>query len=258
MSMFTYPTVERVDLQAVYAIGTGAPGRPGAGNLNRSDPDPAATLELYLDRFDARLVRVDLESIRTGWVYLTDGNAWEAYLATSVTVDTDGYATLEVVYAADESSGGTIVDASVAQVVTFREELLDNELVSPTYGLRIHDSQAPRYGDLETIKARVGISGTEWDTELLQALLAAEVALDEALGRSFPDAQPFGEVFNIPAGIVQAAENIAVAIFKALDAPGGQAGSDDWFGELDLSEQARREVRRSATMLGYRRRFGVG
>lgn len=255
--MFRDLSIQSVDLQAIYAISDGAPGRPGAGILNRDDPDPSATLELYLDRFDSRLSRVDLEAIRTGWIYLTDGDAWEAYLVTSVTISAGGFATLEVVYAPDESSGGTIADGSIAQVVTFPEDLLDDELVAPTFGLRIHDSQAPRYGSLDTIRARMGISGSEWDTELLQALLAAETALDEALGRSFPDAQPFGEVFNIPAGIVQAAENICVAIFKALDAPGGQAGSDDWFGELDLSEQARREVRRSATMLGYRRRFGV-
>lgn len=110
-----------------------------------------------------------------------------------------------------------------------------------------------RYADLDVVKARLGIEDASWDVELTQAIIAGEVAIDYQLGRSLPDEC----ITGIPQMVSQAAENVGVAIFKGTDSPFGVVGSDDYLGELDVTEVVRREVGRSPLLRGLRVSWGV-
>ena len=253
---FHRPTVYSVTLQSLYRFVVGDTSvRLGPGWATSG----SSGTELAVDRYDLRSVSVPLEVIGVGdRLTFTDASAWAAYRVTAAPTLNEGYVLFDVELVEGESSVTALLDGAYCQLVGYPESLLEAEYVAPTWGLRFPTADELRYCDLAALRLRLGIVGSAWDDPLTQAALSAEHAVDEALGRSFPDPQPFGEVFAVPAGIVQAAENVAVAVFKALDAPGGLTGSDEWFGSLDLSEVARQELRRSATMLGFKRRFGVG
>ena len=129
-----------------------------------------------------------------------------------------------------------------------------------TYGNVDYLASAIRYGNLDTVKGRLGIdvADTSWDTDLTQAIVSAEVAMDLYWGRSFPDTGDNPEIPGIPVQVRQAAENVAVAVFKQTDAPFGTAGSDAFsMGELDFDDLARREIHRSPLLRGFRRGWGV-
>lgn len=106
-----------------------------------------------------------------------------------------------------------------------------------------------RYGSLSAVKAKLGVSTTAKDTRLTQALIAAEIQIDRHLGAGFSG--------TIPKPIVEAAENIAMAVYKAGDSPTGTMGSDDWIGTIDVSEEVRREFQRNSMLVGFRESWGI-
>ena len=106
-----------------------------------------------------------------------------------------------------------------------------------------------RYTTLTRVKERLGVSGTGKDTRLTQAIVAAEVQIDQHLGGGFTG--------TIPVPIVEAATSIAMAIYKAGDSPTGVAGSDDWLGTIDISDEVRRELQRNPMLVGWRLEWGV-
>ena len=114
-----------------------------------------------------------------------------------------------------------------------------------------------RYTDLDTIKARLGITNTEADAAITTANNAAETAIDQLLGRSFPDTGDNPEIDGIPAAIANWALDATIAVFKAADAPFGSTGSDTWLGSLDITGETERALRRHPGALGYRVSYGV-
>ena len=62
---------------------------------------------------------------------------------------------------------------------------------------------------------------------------------------------------TIPSPIKEAAENIAISVYKAGDSPTGVAGSDDWLGTIDVSEEVRREFQRNSLLVGWRTEWGI-
>lgn len=125
---------------------------------------------------------------------------------------------------------------------------------------------AARYTTVAIVKSRLRIpdANTEYDDRILQSIVAGEYALDAELGRSFPDtATPPDEdppivpiVEGIPEAIKSAAADIAVAVYKAGDAP-GVAGSDDFLGALDVTEIVRGELERNPLLRGFRVSWGI-
>ena len=109
-----------------------------------------------------------------------------------------------------------------------------------------------RYGDVAEVKRRLGLqtSDTAWDTGIQQAMVAGEVKIDQRLGGAYA-------VDAVPVFIKQAAENVAVAVLKSLDAPWGTAGSSDFsLGELPVDDEVTRELRRNPLVFGEAIQWG--
>ena len=152
-----------------------------------------------------------------------------------------------------------IVESTGTPGDTLTGSVFVRDLTAPfTYGTVDYLANVVRYASLASVKARLNIDTTDWDTELTQAIIAGEVAMDLYWGRSLPDTGSNPEIPGIPVQVKQAAENVAVAVFKQLDAPFGVAGSDAFaLGEIDIDDLARREIHRSPLLRGYRRGWGV-
>jgi hypothetical protein len=127
-------------------------------------------------------------------------------------------------------------------------------------------SSALRYTTLDEIKGRMGIplADLTLDAVLTQAGIAAEYAIDVELGRSFPDgpgvpdeSEP-GPIQGIPEAVKSAATSTAIAVYKEADAPIGTAGSEAFFGSMDVADIARRIVTRSIVLRGFRVGSGFG
>lgn len=128
-----------------------------------------------------------------------------------------------------------------------------------TYGLVDPLKPAATYSTLAEIKARLHIplTDTDKDATLTQALITAEVAIDQHLGRSFPDPAPLGEVQGIPDAVSNAALEVAVRAYKAADSAGVTAGSTDFFGELEIGGMVTQIVYMNPELSGYMISFGV-
>jgi len=116
---------------------------------------------------------------------------------------------------------------------------------------------APRYTTLVDVKQRLGITNTVSDDQLTAAIVAAEVAIDQWNGRSFPDTGDNPEIDGIPTAIAQWALDASIAVWKAADAPFGQGGSDAWLGALDVAAITERILRRHPLSLGYKVTWGI-
>jgi len=125
---------------------------------------------------------------------------------------------------------------------------------------------ALRYTDLADIKLRLNIpvSDTTKDAVITQAGIAAEWGIDVALGRSFPDgpgvpdeSEP-GPIQGIPEAVKVAALSTAIAVYKEADAPTGTAGSEDFFGAIEVQDMARRVIDRSVILRGFKVDAGFG
>lgn len=129
-----------------------------------------------------------------------------------------------------------------------------------TYAPPRPDASAPRYTSLETLKRRLRIpSGNgDYDEDLTEAIVAAEIALDYELGQSFPSTGDNPQYPEIPTTVVMLSTSAAIAVYKAADAPFGKAGSDEWFGSLSVADVASQTIRRSPLIRGLQRSFGVG
>lgn len=148
-----------------------------------------------------------------------------------------------------EPSGGSVTESITLAGPADLDEAF-------TYGVPDVAATTIRYTTLDRVKARLNISGTDWDTELTAAIISAEIALDLNLGRSFPDTGTNPRYPFVPVPIAQAATNVAVAVAKATDAPFGQSSSADLYGELEVADVVRREIQRSPILVGFRVRSG--
>jgi hypothetical protein len=114
-----------------------------------------------------------------------------------------------------------------------------------------------RYTTLADVKQRLGIDHLEYDDQLTTANQAAETAIDQTLGRSFPDTGDNPEVDGVPAAVQSWALDATIALWKAADAPFGQAGSDTWLGSIDIIGETERVMRRHPGAYGYKVSWGV-
>ena len=120
---------------------------------------------------------------------------------------------------------------------------------------------AARYSTIAAMKTELNLAAADVsrDAQLLQALIAAEVAVDSHFGRSFPDPSG-GEIEGIPEAVKQMSLQAAMAVVLDAGAPDGSSGSDDWLGALpvDKVEVIRRTIAASPLGRGLRAGFGVG
>lgn len=114
-----------------------------------------------------------------------------------------------------------------------------------------------RYTSLEDVKLRMGIEHAESDAQLTEAIIAAEVAIDQVNQRAFPDTGINPEIPGVPNAIRTWALDASIAIWKAADAPFGQGGGDAWLGSLDVQNITERILRRHPLALGYKVAWGV-
>jgi hypothetical protein len=67
-----------------------------------------------------------------------------------------------------------------------------------------------------------------------------------------------GPVRGIPEAVKQAALSVSIAVYKSPDAPVGAAGSEEFFGVIDVADIARRVITRDPTLIGFRISSGFG
>jgi hypothetical protein len=108
-----------------------------------------------------------------------------------------------------------------------------------------------RYASLDTIKLRLGITTNQWDAAITEATVSAENAIDLYLGAAIDISET-----PAPVQITQAAENIAIAVFKTTDTPFGVAGSGEYLGEFNLEDEVQREFR-SRLLRGFKVSWGL-
>lgn len=127
-----------------------------------------------------------------------------------------------------------------------------------TYGDLDPLETAARYTTVALVKERLRIpaANTTFDARVLEAVVAAEWAIDSELGRSFPDPVG-GEIEGIPEAVKNAATSVAVSVYKFGDSPTGTAGSEDFIGALDVAEMARNAVSRSPVLKGFKVTWGL-
>lgn len=118
---------------------------------------------------------------------------------------------------------------------------------------------APRYTTVELVKRRLGIpdTNTSRDAELGSTIVAGETTIDAYLGRSFPDTGTNPQIPGIPEAVKQAALEVAVRVWKSADSAGAVAGSDAWFGTVDLAGAVHNVVDQNPILVGLRVSFGV-
>jgi len=128
-----------------------------------------------------------------------------------------------------------------------------------TYGKVDFLATAARYTTVAAVKERLAIEPTDVtrDADILSAIIAAELALDIFMHRSFPDTGGNPQIPGIPDGIRQAALQTAIATWKEADSPTGSSGSDAFMGALSVSETTRTMIQQSAVLIGFRVAFGV-
>lgn len=151
----------------------------------------------------------------------------------------------------------TDLDSSTGEVVELQLVDLDEEFTNaPPDPL----ASVPRYTDLATVKRRLRIptANTDFDEDLTEAIVAAEIALDYELGQSFPSTGDNPQYAGIPKNVRTLCTSAAIAVYKAADAPLGTAGSDDWFGALTIADVASQTIRRSPLIRGLQLSFGIG
>jgi len=127
----------------------------------------------------------------------------------------------------------------------------------PTYGPVDYLAAVPRYTTVELVKRRLGITTTSLDTELEATIVSAETTIDAYLGRSFPDTGSNPAIRGIPQAVRQAALEVTVRVWKSADSAGASAGSDAWFGSVDLAGAVHNVVDQNPILVGLRIAFGV-
>ena len=120
----------------------------------------------------------------------------------------------------------------------------------------------PRYTTLDAVKKALMITDNADDASLMQAIVASEVAIDLFNHRSFPDeptVEPIhgDEIAGIPDAIRLQALSVSIQVYKMRDDTGGNVGSDDWIGTIDIGEIVKRSVRYYPLALGFKRGWGL-
>jgi len=131
-----------------------------------------------------------------------------------------------------------------------------------SYGAIDYLASDPRYTTVQAVKTALGINDAINDSDITQAIVAAELQIDQMNERSFPDdplAEPIhgDEIAGIPDPIKLWALSAAIGTYKLRDQVYGSAGSDDWLGTVDVAEQVRRSLARNPMARGFRRGWGL-
>ena len=128
-----------------------------------------------------------------------------------------------------------------------------------TYGAVNPDQSAIRYTSLDAVKERLGIdlATLTFDADLTAVIIAAEVAIDQHLGRSFPDPLPLGQITVVPEAAVQVATQASVRVWKEADRAGVVSGSDDWFGELEIGGSVYQVMQANPILAGFHVSWGA-
>lgn len=157
-----------------------------------------------------------------------------------------------IVYAVTDLDGGAPVPAPA---ITIRD--LDDAF---TYGLIDPLADDIRYTTLPIVKRRLGVptADVDRDEDITDAIIAAEVQIDQMNGRSFPDTGANPQIAGVPRPIKQWSTDASVAFYKRADAAFGTAGSEAWVGTLDARDDVERILRRRPSLAGYQVGFGVG
>jgi len=131
-----------------------------------------------------------------------------------------------------------------------------------SYGPILPLETAPRYTTVDLVKQSLNITDTSLDTDITQAIIAAELAIDRLSGRSLPDLPTVEPVEGDEIdGITETrrlwALSTSIAVMKLRDTVYGSGGSDEWLGVVDVNEQARRALKRNPLALGEQVTFGL-
>jgi len=131
-----------------------------------------------------------------------------------------------------------------------------------SYGAIDYLATEPRYTTLVAVKKALNINDTLNDEDITQAIIAAELQIDQLNEVSYPGdstTEPIhgDEIDGIPEPIRLWALSASIGTYKLRDQVYGSAGSDDWLGSIDVAEQVRRSLQRNPMALGYKRGFGV-
>ncbi len=151
----------------------------------------------------------------------------------------------------------TITGVDSSEVTTISGTAQDPTEYDYSFGEVDGSASTIRYTTLADVKARLGITHTDKDDRITQAIIATEIQIDQHLGRSFPDLSANPEYESTPVPITEAATAIAVAVYQAGNSPTGVIGSDDWIGTIDVGQAVRSEFRTNAMLVGYRATWGV-
>ena len=127
----------------------------------------------------------------------------------------------------------------------------------PTFGPVDPLQDQPRYTTLEAVKQRLAIDHAQYDDALTQAIVAAETAIDQQLGRSFGDTGDNPEVPGVPQAIRYWALDASIAVWKLADAPFDTLGSDPFLGTLDVRGEVEQVMRRHPLAIGYKVSWGI-
>ena len=146
----------------------------------------------------------------------------------------------------------TGVDTSEVTTITYTVEAVEDY----TYGEVDPLGASIRYTTLAAVKSRLGISSSTHDTALTQSIIAAEIQIDQYLGRSFPDTGTNPEIEGIPIPIKEAATLAAMTVWKMGDAPTGYAGGD-YLNEIDVARSLWQQFDRNPLLTGYHATGGL-
>ena len=198
--------------------------------------DPAAIVTLDMSRDAAPAVRVaEVDSPQLGFRFvITEFEPVGTVLVFSAYIPAD------------------VATPTLASPLTVRVFPSD-----PTYGVVDPLVSAPRYTTVADVKKALEINDTDFDAEISQAIVAAEIAIDTFNGRSFPDTGDDPEIAGIPDPIKVWALSASIGTFKLRDTVAGSFGAEDWLGSIDVNEQARRALHRNPLAYSYRVAWGV-
>ena len=131
------------------------------------------------------------------------------------------------------------------------------------YGKVNYLEDAARYTTVELVKKALGVTVATDDDDILQAIVASELAIDLLNERSLPDdstTEPIhgDEIDGIPEIVKVWALDASIAVYKLRDTTSGfQGGSDDWIGAIDTADPARRALRRNPLARGLKVCWGI-
>ena len=130
-----------------------------------------------------------------------------------------------------------------------------------SYGAIDYLATEPRYTTLVAVKKALTINDTLNDEDITQAIIAAELQIDQLNEVSYPGdstTEPIhgDEIDGIPEPIRLWALSASIGTYALRQQVYGSAGSDDWLGSVDVADQVRRALGRNPMARGFRKGFG--